>query len=116
MRVLTHDEHSFLLFLGRRGRADSTLRKSTLCGDSCGRGQKTEDFLDLCERPSAEIRVAEVKELLRCARDPLRRFVRSRSKSQKALSFWTSTTRISAEGRARTAAIVKSPQLFVTPG
>ena len=76
----------FLFSLLRRGRADSTLRKSTLCGDSCGRGQKTEDVLrfqfcasdplwsrskncglftisDLCERPSAEIRVVEVKKL-----------------------------------------------------
>ena len=34
------------------------------------------------------------------------------SNSQKTISFWTSTTRISAEGRARTAEIVKSPHFF----
>ena len=85
MRIL----YSVLLFLGRRGRADSALRKSALCGDrrgrgqktgtfydfcgaratlcedSCGRGQKTEDFLRflICARPSAEIRVVDVQKL-----------------------------------------------------
>ena len=39
--------------------------RATLCGDSRGRGSKTEDLL----------------RFLRCARDPLRRFAWSRSKS-----------------------------------
>ena len=44
--------NSFLLFLGRRGRADSTLRKPTLCGDQ--RGQ-TEDFLQFLRRARATV-------------------------------------------------------------
>ena len=47
-RVLMRVLNSFLLFLGRRGRADSTLRKSTFCGDRRGRCKKTEDIYDFC--------------------------------------------------------------------
>ena len=41
--------------------------RATLCGDSRGRGQQTEDFFTISAvraRPSAEIRVVEVKKLM----------------------------------------------------
>ena len=88
--LLMRVSNSFLLFLGRRGRADSTLRKSTLCGDRRGRGQKNCGLFsisDLCARPSAEIGVVEVtktEDVLRfliCARDLLRRSAWSRLKN-----------------------------------
>ena len=45
--------------------------RATLCGDSRGRGSKTEDFL----------------RFLRCARDPLRRFAWSRFKNRIFYDF-----------------------------
>ena len=78
--------------------------RATLCGDSCGPGSKTEDFL----------------RFLACARDPLRRFALSRfkncfcgaratlcgdsrgrgSKTEDFLRFWRSLRRSCASKRS----------------
>ena len=55
--------------------------RATLCGDSCGRGSKTADFL----------------RFLRCARDPLRRFAWSRLKNCGLFTISARRARPSAE-------------------
>ena len=66
MQVARSHARSENLFLGRRGSADDTTRKSTLCGDRRGRGAKTHGFFAICKvpaRPSAGIGVVEVQKL-----------------------------------------------------
>ena len=58
--------------------------RATLCGDSRGRGSKTEDFL----------------RFVACARDPLRRFAWSRFKNWGLLTISAVRARPSAEIRA----------------